>query len=200
MLEPLLDYWLEGYEWRREEEGFNEALPQFRVGVEVPVLNEERKSKREGEGKKEKKRQWKGMRKRRGKSGGADIESGPATNSQDEDSKESLRIHFVHRRSTHPNAIPLLICHTWPSSFIEVQRVIEALAEPPPGQQGENIQAFHVVAPSIPGFGFSDASMKEEFGVVGTAKVFDALMGRLGYAEGGYVAGGTGWYVYSSAI
>jgi hypothetical protein len=97
------------------------------------------------------------------------------------------------------------MCHTWPSSFIEVQRVIEGLVDPvtPPGYeidgnrdrvQGTAVQAFHVVAPSIPGFGFSDAGMEEGFGLNGTAEVFEKLMGRLGYS-GGFVAHGVGWYV-----
>jgi pimeloyl-ACP methyl ester carboxylesterase len=92
----------------------------------------------------------------------------------------------VHVRSKHASAIPLLYCHSWPSSFIEVQRLVAALTDPPAGGQ-----AFHVVVPSIPGFGFSDASTVVEFGVRETAEVFDALMGRLGYA--GYVAHGIGW-------
>lgn len=99
----------------------------------------------------------------------------------------------MHRRSKHSNAIPLLFCHTWPSSFIEVQRIIDALTDPHslPGFGDGAQQAFHVVAPSIPGFGFSDASMSEDFGLHGTAAVFDGLMARLGYDQ--YVAHGTGW-------
>ena len=100
----------------------------------------------------------------------------------------------MHKRSKHANAIPLLICHSWPSSFIEVQRVIDSLTDPaalPSFGIGAQ-QAFHVVAPSIPGFGFSDASSEVGFGLEGTAGVFDGLMARLGYG-GGYVAHGTGW-------
>lgn len=98
----------------------------------------------------------------------------------------------MHKRSKDPHAIPLLLCHTWPSSFIEVQGIIDMLTDPLslPGHNG-GTQAFHVVAPSIPGFGFSDASMSAEFGLEGTAHVFDGLMGRLGYH--GYVTSGTGW-------
>lgn len=99
----------------------------------------------------------------------------------------------MHKRSKHTNAIPLLFCHTWPSSFIEVQRIIDALTDPhslPSFGDGAQ-QAFHIVAPSIPGFGFSDASMSDDFGLAGTAGVFDGLMARLGYDR--YVAHGTGW-------
>jgi pimeloyl-ACP methyl ester carboxylesterase len=87
----------------------------------------------------------------------------------------------------------LLFCHTWPSSFIEVQRIIDALTDPlslPSIGHGSQ-QAFHVVAPSIPGFGFSEGSASDEFGLKGTADVFNGLMSRLGYNR--YVTHGTGW-------
>ncbi|KAI4937677.1 hypothetical protein J4E85_000112 [Alternaria conjuncta] len=150
VLEPLLDFWLEGYDWRAAESRFNSTLPQYRTTITIPSV------------------------------------TSPGTT-------QSLRIHFVHKRSKHPNAIPLLLCHTWPSSFIEVQRVIDGLTDPHslPGHANSAQQAFHVVAPSIPGFGFSDASMEEGFGLHGTADVFQRLMGRLGYAQ--FVAHGTGW-------
>jgi pimeloyl-ACP methyl ester carboxylesterase len=72
-----------------------------------------------------------------------------------------------------------------------VQRIIDSLVDPAsiPGLGKQ--QAFHVVAPSIPGFGFSDAGENEGFGVAETAGMFDGVMGRLGY--GGYVAHGVGW-------
>lgn len=104
-----------------------------------------------------------------------------------------MRIHFVHKPSSHRHAIPLLFCHTWPSSFIEVQKIIDALTDPqslPSFGDGAQ-QAFHVVAPSIPGFGFSDASSSETFGLEETAEAFSRLMKRLGYDR--YVAHGTGW-------
>lgn len=143
VLEPVLDHWLESYDWRAEEDGFNSTLPQFRTLIFLSP----------------------------GKDGGE---------------KKPIRTHFVHRRSQRANAIPLLFCHSWPGSFIEVQRVVEALADP---QDGE--LAFHVVCPSIPGFGFSDASEDPEFGVHGAAEVFGGLMKRLGYET--WVACGSGW-------
>jgi pimeloyl-ACP methyl ester carboxylesterase len=111
----------------------------------------------------------------------------------DDSASHSLRIHFVHKRSKHANAIPLLVCHSWPSSFIEVQRIIDALTDPhslPSFGEGAQ-QAFHVIAPSIPGFGFSDASSCLDFGLKETAAMFDRLMGKLGYEH--YVAHGAGW-------
>ena len=118
----------------------------------------------------------------------------PSTSTTPTDSApESLRIHFVHKASKHPNAIPLLLCYAWPSSFIEVQKIIESLTDPQslPSYGTGAHQAFHVVAPSIPGFGFSDASSAEMFGVRDTATVFDKLMTRLGYKN--YVVHGSGW-------
>ncbi|KAL5423617.1 hypothetical protein PMIN04_003756 [Paraphaeosphaeria minitans] len=106
---------------------------------------------------------------------------------------QPLRLHFVHKPSPHRHAIPLLFCHNWPSSFIEVQKIIDALTDPeslPSFVDGAQ-QAFHVVAPSIPGFGFSDASSYETFGLKETAEAFSKLMNRLGYDR--YVAHGTGW-------
>ena len=110
------------------------------------------------------------------------------------DTVQTLRVHFVHKRSTHQNAIPLLFCHTWPSSFIEVQKIIDALTDPQslPSFGNGAQQAFHVVAPSIPGFGFSDASSVEAFGLEDTADTFAKLMHRLGYDR--YVTHGSGWY------
>ena len=119
----------------------------------------------------------------------------PAQSSSLNAGTQSLRIHFVHKRSKHANAIPLLFCHSWPSSFIEVHRIIDALIDPhslPSFGTGAQ-QAFHVVCPSIPGFGFSDSSSSEEFGLEETACVFQEVMRRLGYEK--FVAHGSGWYV-----
>ena len=160
VLEPLLDFWLERYDWRTQESRLNAALPQFRTALKLSTT-----------------------------SSTASLTSTSPLNS----ASESLRIHFVHRASKHPNAIPLLLCYAWPSSFIEVQKIIDSLTDPQslPSYGAGAHQAFHVVAPSIPGFGFSDASGAEAFGVPDTAAVFDKLMGRLGYKN--YVVHGSGW-------
>lgn len=89
---------------------------------------------------------------------------------------ETLSIHFVHHRSSRENAIPLLFQHGWPGNFLEVEKIIDELVEPKDGEQ-----AYHVVAPSLPGFVFSDMSMRPEFGVVDMATVVGKLMGILGY-------------------
>ena len=102
-------------------------------------------------------------------------------------SRPPQRVHFVHRRSTNPHAIPLLFCHGWPGSILEVSKILEPLTNP---REGENVQSFHVVAPSMPGFGFSDANHAEEMDLRATAILFNGLMERLGYRR--YVAHGGG--------
>lgn len=101
-----------------------------------------------------------------------------------------LRLHFVHKRSplgSSHDAIPLLYCHSWPGGIVEVLRIIDALTVP--SEDGD--PAFHVVVPSVPGCGFSDAGNAEGLGPRTVAAMFDALMLRLGYRH--YVAHGTGW-------
>jgi pimeloyl-ACP methyl ester carboxylesterase len=105
-----------------------------------------------------------------------------------------VKVHFVHVRSQNPNAVPLLFCHGWPSSFTEVSPIIKFLTEAPAEVIGADT-SFHVVAASIPGFGFSDVVSDERFGPKATAVVYDALMKLLGYEV--YIAHGDGWYVES---
>jgi hypothetical protein len=105
------------------------------------------------------------------------------------------RLHFVHRRSHVRNAIPLLFVHGFPESFITVGPLLEALCAPTatPSARNENVPAFHVVAPSVPGFGFSDALPEEGNSIPATAAMLDRLMKGLGYVR--YVVHGSGWYV-----
>jgi pimeloyl-ACP methyl ester carboxylesterase len=67
---------------------------------------------------------------------------------------EGLSIHFVHQRSPHPDALPLVITHGWPGSIVEFQKVIAPLVDPT-SHGGRAEDAFHVVCPSLPGYGFS---------------------------------------------
>ncbi|KAH6706704.1 hypothetical protein VD0002_g1286 [Verticillium dahliae] len=99
---------------------------------------------------------------------------------------EALGIHFLHHRSSRPDAVPLLFLHGWPGSFLEVLKILPLLTEPEEGKP-----AFHVVAPSLPGFGFSDFSKKKGFGIDQHATCFAMLMERLGYNE--YVCQGGDW-------
>lgn len=103
------------------------------------------------------------------------------------------RIHFVHRRSMSANATPLLFIHGWPESFIAVSNTIGALCDPirTPPRGNEDSPAFHVVAPSIPGFGFSDQVPEDGNNLFATAEMFDALMISLGYGQ--YMVHGAAW-------
>lgn len=95
----------------------------------------------------------------------------------------------MHKRSSNSNAIPLLYCHSWPGGILEVIKIIDELITP--SEEGKPV--FHVVVPSIPGCGFSDASNVVTMGMKGVAEVFDSLMSRLGYRH--YVAHGVDWCV-----
>jgi pimeloyl-ACP methyl ester carboxylesterase len=97
-----------------------------------------------------------------------------------------LDIHFVHVRSRHPTAVPLLMSHGWPGSFVEFLAVIDGLVDPP-----DPADAFDVVVPSLPGFGFSGRPSVPGWGVARIAETFDELMAALGYAR--YAAQGGDW-------
>ena len=88
-------------------------------------------------------------------------------------------LHFVHHRSNRTDAIPLLFIHGWPGSFLEVDNILDGLLNPP----NSSAPAFHVVAPSIPGFAFSPAPRKAGWGARETGYAFQALMSQLGYAH-----------------
>ncbi|RYP92782.1 hypothetical protein DL770_001062 [Monosporascus sp. CRB-9-2] len=92
---------------------------------------------------------------------------------------EAVPLHFVHHRSKRPDAIPLLFIHGWPGSFLEVGPILSGLLDPPSRRE----PAFHVVAPSIPGFGFSPAPTKPGFGLVEAGAAFHQLMQQLGYQQ-----------------
>ncbi|MFC0589353.1 epoxide hydrolase family protein [Novosphingobium aquiterrae] len=103
---------------------------------------------------------------------------------------DGLDIHFLHVRSPHPEAMPLIMTHGWPGSVIEFMGVIEQLADPVKfGGRAED--AFHVVAPSLPGFGFSGKPAEKGWGVERIARAWGDLMARLGYSR--WVAQGGDW-------
>ena len=99
---------------------------------------------------------------------------------------DGLDIHFIHHRSPRADALPLVMTHGWPGSVIEFIGVIETLANPADGAQ-----AFHVVAPSLPGFGFSGKPVGTGWGVEKIARAWGELMARLGYDR--WVAQGGDW-------
>jgi len=99
-------------------------------------------------------------------------------------------IHFIHVRSPHENALPLLLSHGWPGSVVEFLDVIPRLTDPP-AYGGRAADAFHVVAPSLPGYGFSEPPRTRGWDVRRIAEAFIVLMDRLDY--GRYGAQGGDW-------
>ena len=100
---------------------------------------------------------------------------------------DGLDIHFLHVRSPRSDARPLVLTHGWPSSVIEPLQVMDALADPP----GDDLPAFHVVAPSLPGFGFGGKPSTTGWNVARTADAWVELMARLGYER--FLAAGGDW-------
>jgi microsomal epoxide hydrolase len=104
---------------------------------------------------------------------------------------DGVDVHFVHQRSEHPDAIPLLVIHGWPGSFVEFAGVVGPLTDPT-GHGGEPEDAFHVVAPSLPGFGFSGKPAEPGWSPERMADLLAALMERLGYDRYGVQGGDWG--------
>ncbi|KAJ3997936.1 Alpha/Beta hydrolase protein [Lentinula boryana] len=104
----------------------------------------------------------------------------------DVDGFETLNIHYVHQKSPVTNAIPLLFVHGWPGNFIEVRKILPLLLQSSP-----QFPSFHVVAFSLPGYGFSEGSHKTGFAAEQYAEVAHKLMLSLGYNE--YVTQGGDW-------
>jgi pimeloyl-ACP methyl ester carboxylesterase len=110
---------------------------------------------------------------------------------------DGLDIHFLHQRSPHPQARPLLITHGWPGSFVEFHKVIGPLTDPT-AHGGDAADAFHVVCPTLPGFGFSGKPRTTGWGVDRIAAAWATLMARLGYARYGAQGGDWGSAVTSA--
>jgi len=102
-----------------------------------------------------------------------------------------LRIHFIHERGKGPNPIPLVITHGWPSSFVEMLKLIPLLTDPA-SHGGEASDAFDVVVPSVPGFGFSDRPLKAGMTRWRVADLWATLMDGLGYERYGLQANDIG--------
>ena len=132
-MKALVDYWRNGYDWRRCEKILND-FGQFKTEI------------------------------------------------------DGVDIHFLHVRSPHPNAMPLLMTHGWPGSVVEFFKVIGPLVDPV-AHGGKAEDAFHVIAPSLPGYGFSGKPKVTGWNVQKVAATWIKLMDRLGYdrwsAQGG---------------
>src|ERR671910_505208 len=103
---------------------------------------------------------------------------------------DGLDIHFIHVRSNHENALPLIVNHGWPGSIIEQLKIIGPLTDPT-AHGGSAEDAFHLVIPSMPGYGFSGKPTSTGWGPERMARAWDVLMKRLGYTS--YVAQGGDW-------
>jgi pimeloyl-ACP methyl ester carboxylesterase len=103
---------------------------------------------------------------------------------------DGLDIHFIHARSKHEDALPLIVNHGWPGSIIEQLKIIDRLADPT-AHGGNAADAFHVVVPSMPGYGFSGKPTGTGWGPERMGRAWDDLMKRLGYTR--YVAQGGDW-------
>ena len=103
---------------------------------------------------------------------------------------DGLDIHFIHVRSKHEDALPLVVNHGWPGSIIEQLKIIDRLADPT-AHGGSAADAFHVVVPSMPGYGFSGKPTGTGWGPERMGRAWAELMGRLGYKR--YVAQGGDW-------
>jgi pimeloyl-ACP methyl ester carboxylesterase len=103
---------------------------------------------------------------------------------------DGLGIHFIHVKSPVADALPLVLTHGWPGSIAEFQKVIGPLSDPA-AHGGDAKDAFHVVCPTLPGYGYSDKPRSKGWGVEKIADAWGALMQRLGYSR--YVAQGGDW-------
>jgi len=103
---------------------------------------------------------------------------------------DGVDIHFIHVRSKYPNALPIIITHGWPGSIIEQMKIIAPLTDPV-AYGGKAEDAFDVVIPSLPGYGFSGKPTDTGWNAVHVAKAWIELMRRLGYKK--YVAQGGDW-------
>jgi epoxide hydrolase len=109
---------------------------------------------------------------------------------------EDTHVHFIHARSKHADAMPLCLTHGWPGSVAEFLKVLGPLTDPT-AFGGDAKDAFHVVAPSMPGYGFSGPTTRRGFDIGEVAKTNVALMARLGYER--YGAQGGDWGAIATA-
>ncbi|HEX6567881.1 MAG TPA: epoxide hydrolase [Acidimicrobiales bacterium] len=110
---------------------------------------------------------------------------------------DGLGIHFVHVRSPHRDALPLVVTHGWPGSVVEFLKVLGPLTDPT-AHGGDAADAFHIVCPSLPGYGFSDKPAQPGWGVERIASAWARLMARLGYDRYGAQGGDWGTSVTTS--
>jgi pimeloyl-ACP methyl ester carboxylesterase len=103
---------------------------------------------------------------------------------------DGLDIHFIHVQSRHENALPVIVTHGWPGSIVEQLKIVEPLTDPT-ASGGSAADAFHVMIPSLPGYGFSAKPTTLGWDPIRIARAWTVLMNRLGYSR--YVAQGGDW-------
>src|SRR5207237_2081095 len=103
---------------------------------------------------------------------------------------DGLDIHFIHVRSKHDNALPLIVTHGWPGSVVEQLKIVDPLTNPT-AHGGNASDAFHLVIPSIPGYGYSGKPTTTGWDPARIARAWVVLMQRLGYSQ--FVAQGGDW-------
>jgi pimeloyl-ACP methyl ester carboxylesterase len=182
--QDLVDYWNHNYDWRSREALLN-RFDQFMITLDAGDVAPESNGLANDTA-----------------ASDAPISDSPISATRTSDtaagttaagdaaSSDPIDIHFIHQRSSHTDATPLLITHGWPGSIIEFQRVIEPLTEPT-RFGGLATDAFHVIAPSLPGFGFSPAPRHPGCGAERIAALWAQLMQHLGYDR--YLAQGGDW-------
>jgi pimeloyl-ACP methyl ester carboxylesterase len=104
---------------------------------------------------------------------------------------DGLELHFIHRRSKHPDALPLVLVHGWPGSIAEFSRVIGPLSDPT-AHGGKAEDAFHVICPSLPGYGFSGKPQEKGWNTNRMAEAILGVIDRLGYSKFGGQGGDWG--------
>lgn len=111
---------------------------------------------------------------------------------------DGVEIYFLHIRSKHSNALPMILTHGWPGSILEFRHVIDKLVDPEShGRSAET--AFHLVVPALPGYAFSSKPTEKGCGIRRTARAWAELMQRLGYADSGWIAQGGDWGAHVTA-
>jgi pimeloyl-ACP methyl ester carboxylesterase len=110
---------------------------------------------------------------------------------------DGLDIHFIHVRSKHQNALPLIVTHGWPGSVTEQLKIIDPLTNPT-AHGGSASDAFHVVIPSLPGYGYSGKPSTTGWGTAHIARAWTVLMKRLGYAR--FAAQGGDWGAITTEV
>lgn len=112
---------------------------------------------------------------------------------------DGVEIYFLHIRSKHENALPMVLTHGWPGSILEFRHVIDQLVDPE-SHGGSPKDAFHLVVPALPGYAFSSKPTERGWDCRRTATAWAELMQRLGYADSGWVAQGGDWGAHVTAI